>query len=75
MKILAKWYFFVFCILDLQAAFAAGFSEMQLPYGSASDVALGLPKDLSAYYESRKLSREIPGKRIPDQGLFRPGVA
>jgi Subtilase family len=70
MKILAKWYCLVFCIWGLQAALAAGFSEMQLPYGSAPDAAPGLPKDLSASDESRKLSREIPGKRIPDQVAF-----
>jgi hypothetical protein len=70
LKIVAKWCAFILCILDLQAAIAGGFPEMQLPYGSALDAALALPKDLSAYDGSRKLSREIPGKRIPDQVAF-----
>src|SRR5215469_14793871 len=68
MKISAKWYFVVWFIFGLQAALAADLSEIQLPYGSASDIALGLPMDLPA--GSRVLSREIPGKRIPDQVAF-----
>lgn len=70
MKILAKWYFFVFSIFSLHATFAAGLSEIQLPYGSASDAVLGLPADLSGCDPSRKLSRDIPGKRIPDTVAF-----
>ena len=68
MKKLAQWYFLVLSIFCLPAALAANFSERQLPYGSASDAALGLPKDLPV--RSCALSPEIPGKRIPDQVAF-----
>ncbi|HEX3624289.1 MAG TPA: S8 family serine peptidase [Verrucomicrobiae bacterium] len=49
-------------------ALTNSFSETQLPYGSASDSALGLPADLST--TSRVISAEIPGKRIPAQVAF-----
>jgi subtilisin family serine protease len=62
---------FVLCIFFLHTAVsAANLSETQLPYASASDAALGLPTDISAYESSRKLSRDLPGKRIPATVAF-----
>jgi hypothetical protein len=69
-KFLAKQCLFALSIFLVQAAFAGDFPEIQLPYGTASDAALGLHGDLSGYYQSRKLSAEIPGRRVPNQVAF-----
>jgi subtilisin family serine protease len=69
-KIVAKWRLLAFSISGLHTAFAGEVPEVQLAYGPAPDAALGLPIDLSGPDHSRKLPREIPGKRIPDQVAF-----
>lgn len=42
----------------------------QLPYAVVPAEALGLPTDLMAQSSSRSLSREIPGRRIPNTVAF-----
>ena len=54
----------------MHVAFAGDFPEIQLPYGPSPDAASDVPRDLSDYYQSRKLLPEIPGRRVPNQAAF-----